>query len=258
MLPEEEFRLVSGEICVGSHVQFHLPADFEYADIRPGSLETGVVLRLHSNEGVEFANVQMDRCPWRLNTPVSELTFIPNPVRAHLENHMAAGLSAIRACRLDVLEQVIGDIIEKPPRILWLAANGGSATICEHLETEWNLVARLGLAVALTRAGSSLTCAVNDWPAEEVFARGLVSDEPARDWLWLFSGSGTSPNLLAAAKKAKSLGLRTYAFTGKPRAEGEHLADLVDNKIVVPLTAQDQLETAFAWIAHAICYYWID
>ena len=98
------------------------------------------------------------------------------------------------------------------------AGNGGSAAQAQHLTGE--LVGRYRddrrpfSAICLSAETSSLTAIMNDYPAEELFARQVEAHGRPGDVLALLSTSGESPNVVAAARRGRSLGLTVWAFTG--------------------------------------------
>jgi D-sedoheptulose 7-phosphate isomerase len=101
---------------------------------------------------------------------------------------------------------------------LLAAGNGGSAAQAQHLTAE--LVGRYRAdrppfsAICLTAETSSLTAIANDYPADELFARQVEAHGRAGDVLVLLSTSGRSPNIVAAARRARECGIRTLAITG--------------------------------------------
>jgi D-sedoheptulose 7-phosphate isomerase len=101
---------------------------------------------------------------------------------------------------------------------LLVAGNGGSAAQAQHLSAE--IVGRYGpdrapfSAVALHSEPSALTAILNDYGIEEVFARQVQAHGRPGDVCVLMSTSGRSPNLVAAAVRARDCGLRTWAMTG--------------------------------------------
>jgi D-sedoheptulose 7-phosphate isomerase len=113
---------------------------------------------------------------------------------------------------------------------IYLCGNGGSAADAQHIAAE--LVGRFtrerkGLAaVALTTDTSILTSVGNDYGFEQIFARQVEALVRPGDVLWAFSTSGTSKNILAAARKAKALGAAVLSFTGKPASPLEGMSDV--------------------------------
>jgi D-sedoheptulose 7-phosphate isomerase len=120
---------------------------------------------------------------------------------------------------LDRWGRLIAEVLCGETRGRLLAAgNGGSAAQAQHLTAE--LVGRYRAdrppfsAICLTAETSSLTAIANDYPADELFARQVEAHGRAGDVLVLLSTSGRSPNIVAAARRARECGIRTLAITG--------------------------------------------
>ena len=113
---------------------------------------------------------------------------------------------------------------------VYLCGNGGSAADAQHIAGEFVgrfMRNRKALpAVAFTTDTSVLTCVANDYSFEDVFTRQVEAMVKPDDVLWAFSTSGTSGNVVAAAKLAKDKGASVLAFTGKPNTPLEKIADL--------------------------------
>ena len=113
---------------------------------------------------------------------------------------------------------------------IYLCGNGGSAADAQHIAGE--LVGRFTrerkalAAVALSTDTSILTCIANDYSFEKVFARQTEALVRKGDILWAFSTSGTSANIIAAAKVAREKGARIITFTGRKDSELEQIADI--------------------------------
>jgi D-sedoheptulose 7-phosphate isomerase len=137
---------------------------------------------------------------------------------------------------------------------VYICGNGGSAADAQHIAGE--LVGRFESnrralsAVALTTDTSVITSIANDVSYEAVFARQVEALVRKGDVLWAISTSGSSANILAAAKVAKKKGALVLAFTGKKNSKLEKLADIclcADNKS----TARSQEIHQLAY--HIIC-----
>ncbi|MBL7152720.1 MAG: SIS domain-containing protein [Phycisphaerae bacterium] len=113
---------------------------------------------------------------------------------------------------------------------VYICGNGGSAADAQHIAGE--LVGRFTRerkalpAVALSTDTSVLTSIANDYAYEKVFARQVEALVKEGDILWAFSTSGTSANVIAAAKLAKEKGASLLAFTGRADTTLEQLADI--------------------------------
>lgn len=110
-----------------------------------------------------------------------------------------------------------------------VAGNGGSAAQAQHLTAE--LVGRYRSeraplsAIALHADTSSFSAIVNDYGAEEVFARQIQAHGRDGDVLVALSTSGRSPNILRAADVAAANGLTVWSLcgaAGSPLEERSH------------------------------------
>lgn len=101
---------------------------------------------------------------------------------------------------------------------LLAVGNGGSAAQAQHLTSE--LVGRYSpdrpafSALSLNTETSALTAILNDYGPDEVFARQVAAHGRPGDVLVALSTSGSSSNAVAAARRARELGLTTWALTG--------------------------------------------
>jgi len=126
---------------------------------------------------------------------------------------------------------------------LLAAGNGGSAAQAQHLTAE--IVGRYCddrrpySAICLTAETSTLTALCNDYPLEELYARQVEAHGRPGDVFVALSTSGRSPNVVAAARRAREAGLRVWAFTGPAP---NPLADASDEALCVdaPRTATVQ------------------
>lgn len=134
-----------------------------------------------------------------------------------------------------------------------LCGNGGSAADAQHFAAELvNRFHRDGKALpalALTTDTSVLTSIGNDSSFERIFARQVEALGRKGDVLLAFSTSGSSPNVLAAAEMARSLGMRVVAFTG---ARGDKLASLSDFALRVPSTETSHIQEVHLAAYHLV------
>jgi D-sedoheptulose 7-phosphate isomerase len=130
-----------------------------------------------------------------------------------------------------------------------VAGNGGSAAEAQHFAAELvgrYLKDRAALpAVALTCDTSTLTAVGNDYGFDRIFERQIEALAQPCDLLLLLSTSGNSPNLIAAASKARQKGCAVVAFTG---AGGGNLANNVDALLAVPSRSVPRIQEM-----HLIC-----
>jgi D-sedoheptulose 7-phosphate isomerase len=137
---------------------------------------------------------------------------------------------------------------------LLVAGNGGSAAEAQHLTAE--LVGRYRderrpfSAIALHAETSSMTAIVNDYGADEMFARQVQAHGRPGDICLLLSTSGQSPNLLAAARRARTCGLTVWAMTGPAP---NPLAALADEAMCVQAGTTATVQEFHLVAVHVIC-----
>jgi D-sedoheptulose 7-phosphate isomerase len=178
--------------------------------------------------------------------------------RKKLLNAAAAAVETKQA----VMESSLDDIIDmasdlsrviKRGGTIYLAGNGGSAADCQHFAAE--LVVRLTgkfnrpslPAVALTVDGALMTAAANDFGFEKLFARQTESLVRKRDLLFLISTSGSSPNLIQAAKAARRNDAAVFGLLG---SSGGKLKKAVDRAIIVPSKSVQRIQEEHIFIIH--------
>jgi D-sedoheptulose 7-phosphate isomerase len=139
-------------------------------------------------------------------------------------------------------------------RTLFVFGNGGSAADAQHLTAE--LVGRFThdrppfAAVALTTNQAVLTAWSNDHSFDDVFARQLEALGRTGDVAWGISTSGRSRNVVLGLERARDLGLRTIALTGRG---GGALAQRADVLLAVPLDETSRIQEAHLVTYHAVC-----
>ncbi|MEO5510732.1 MAG: SIS domain-containing protein [Longimicrobiales bacterium] len=176
-------------------------------------------------------------------------------VSAHLAGLADASARAATDLSDDVaaIADVVIAALERGNKLMF-CGNGGSAADAQHLATEYVVRFRRDRrplpALALTTDTSLLTAAANDLGFEQVFARQVQAHGRSGDILFLHSTSGTSPNLLAAARAARDAGVTTIGVLGKT---GGPLRDLVDHSLLMPTDSSAHAQELQLAIGHAIC-----
>jgi D-sedoheptulose 7-phosphate isomerase len=162
------------------------------------------------------------------------------------------GLRA-QADRLDGWGTELAAVLVAGGRLL-AAGNGGSAAEAQHLTSE--LVGRYRddrppfSAIALHAETSSCTAIGNDYGPDEVFARQVAAHGRPGDLLVLFSTSGHSANILAAARAAGRVGMRIWAFTGPVP---NPLATAVDEVVVADAASTANVQELHLVALHMLC-----
>jgi len=112
----------------------------------------------------------------------------------------------------------------KNAKRVYIAGNGGSAANALHFAND--LVSCGIRAHALTGDVSTLTCIANDQNYDQVFAAQVRAFAEPGDLVLVLSGSGRSPNILAALAAAREVGATSWAVVGDYReTEAEKVAD---------------------------------
>jgi D-sedoheptulose 7-phosphate isomerase len=166
----------------------------------------------------------------------------------------AAGDSEFRAAMLAIAHAVESGL--RAGGKVMLAGNGGSASDAQHIAGEF--LSRLRFdrqplpAIALTTDSSVLTAIGNDYGYEQVFARQLRGLGRKGDVFIAISTSGKSPNVLAALRAAREIGVTTIGFTGT--APGAALMQpLCDLVLAAPSGDTPLIQQIHITAAHAIC-----
>ncbi|WP_103564587.1 D-sedoheptulose-7-phosphate isomerase [Actinomadura rubteroloni] len=175
-----------------------------------------------------------------------------------MENHLhdlAQALVDFRAdaAVLDRWGRDLAGLLDAGGRLL-ACGNGGSAAQAQHLTAE--LVGRYDgerqpfPAVSLHCDTSAVTAIVNDYGADELFARQVRAHGRPGDVLVCLSTSGSSGNVLAAARAAADLGVRTWALTGP---EPNPLAAACDEAVAVEAPSTATVQEIHLVAVHMIC-----
>ena len=138
---------------------------------------------------------------------------------------------------------------------VFVAGNGGSAAEAQHLVGE--LVGRLSAererpplrAAALTGDPSTMTALGNDYGFSEIFARQVESLMRPGDVLVVLSTSGRSANLVAAVRRAATIGGVTVGLLGGTRRD---LHDLCDHVIAVPASSTATIQECHLALVHVL------
>lgn len=171
-----------------------------------------------------------------------------------VEEHRKA-LDAIAPLEVlvDQAAQILIQAIQEGKTIL-LAGNGGSASDAQHIAGEFVgrfLMERKGAsAIALGASDASLTSISNDYGYEQVFSRQVESYRSHTGVLIVYSTSGNSPNILAAAEKARELGIKVIGMTGQ---SGGKLRALCDVCLAMPTNHTPRIQEIHALVGHILC-----
>ena len=112
----------------------------------------------------------------------------------------------------------------KAAKRVYICGNGGSAANAIHFAND---LLSCGIrAYALTGDVATLTRIANDDDYTNVFASQVRAFAEPGDLVLVLSGSGRSPNILAALAAARDVGAKSWAIVGAYReTEAQMLAD---------------------------------
>ena len=162
---------------------------------------------------------------------------------------MAALLTALPDAAISAAIELFWDNYAQQRRVVF-CGNGGSAATASHLPADFqkNMFLHGGRpweCLSLVDSVPLLTAWSNDTAYAQVFAG------QARTWLrpGAISGSGNSPNILAAVEAAHDAGAVTLGWSG---FDGGRLASVAQHSIVVPKHNMQMVEDAHLIIGHLI------
>ncbi len=178
-------------------------------------------------------------------------------IAAHFQSSLDGLTKAVRSAELrattHTIARAVTDALKTGNKLL-LIGNGGSAADAQHIAAE--IVGRYKqerpgwAAIALTTDTSALTAIANDYGFEQIFARQVQGLAKRGDVLFALSTSGRSPNILAALKVARDLGVTTIGFTG---TKGESLRASCDHLFIAPTDDTPVIQQVHMMAMHAIC-----
>jgi D-sedoheptulose 7-phosphate isomerase len=140
-------------------------------------------------------------------------------------------------------------------RTVFVFGNGGSAASASHLMCDMNktVIEPSGphrvRVMALTDNIPLMTAWANDAGYESVFSEQLRNFVQPRDVAFAISGSGDSPNVLAALRLARAAGASTLGLAGY---KGGQMKPLCDICAVVPCENMQMVEDMHHAILHSM------
>ncbi len=177
-------------------------------------------------------------------------------IRAALESSAQTKRTMIQACSRDLIAaaDLISQAMQSGGKLL-LCGNGGSAADSQHIATEF--VVRLSAhtdraalpALALTTDTSTLTAAANDYGFDRVFSRQIEALGRPGDVLIAISTSGSSRNVVEAARAARDRGIPVIAMLGAEKREIGELATLC---IQIPAADSQRVQEGHITAGHIL------
>lgn len=138
---------------------------------------------------------------------------------------------------------------------IFIVGNGGSAATASHFACDLAKGTQCAntapfRVIPLSDNMPLITAWANDVSYDQVFAQQLAPLVRCGDALVVISASGSSPNVLAAARVALRRGAEVIALTGQTGGKLRRLATLL---ATVPSERIEQVEDAHMMIAHSVC-----
>ncbi|MBI5723958.1 MAG: SIS domain-containing protein [Planctomycetes bacterium] len=180
----------------------------------------------------------------------------------YLQKYRARVLQAVAGIDIEKVRQAVDWLgqTRDAAKTIYTCGNGGSAMTASHLACDLLKGASYGQpsrfrVLALTDPIATMTAYANDVSYSAIFVEQLKNFAAAGDVLIAISGSGNSPNVVEAARFARSTGCRTIGLTGR---DGGKLGQAVELNILVPEPHMGIIEDAHMIICHMIGYHFMD
>jgi D-sedoheptulose 7-phosphate isomerase len=165
----------------------------------------------------------------------------------HTEVTNAQGESVLLEVAVNAITEMFKALSANKKKLMF-AGNGGSAGITSHMALDfW----KNGKVKATAFNDSSLLTAVaNDYSYAEVFSKPIEVFAEVGDMLIAISASGSSPNILNAAKAAKTKECLVVTFSGF--SSDNKLRTMGDFNFYVPSFSYGLVETLHAHFIHLL------
>ncbi|MCZ6794142.1 MAG: SIS domain-containing protein [Planctomycetota bacterium] len=178
------------------------------------------------------------------------------PLLDQMQHHVDRTTEVLKQLDLEAVERLVEKLFEayRDGLRVFIFGNGGSAATASHFTEDLAKGTIQGMTAQKRLRVSSLTDSVpfisalgNDCGFETIFREQLATNATAGDVAIALSGSGNSPNVIAAVKWAGENGLYTVGITG---FNGGKLKGLVDLSIHCPILDMEIAENAHTIVMH--------
>ena len=155
------------------------------------------------------------------------MTVIRREIETRYRQLLAISDSQIE--QIETLAKGISDAL-KSGKILYAFGNGGSAAEAQHFTTE--LIGRFKEnrkslpAISLCSDISAMTCIANDFGYDAIFSRQVEGLVKEGDFVFGFTTSGKSKNVIAGLDAARKMGGVAILITGQAPLAVNDLADI--------------------------------
>ncbi|MBE18249.1 MAG: phosphoheptose isomerase [Nitrospinae bacterium] len=138
---------------------------------------------------------------------MDERTFIQDYLKKYKKSILEADVSN----ELIEMKKILLGIKENGRKVI-IAGNGGSASIASHVAVD--LTKQGGIRTINFNEPDLITCFANDYGYSEWISKAIEFYADEGDLIILISSSGSSKNIVNAAKVAKKLKISVITFTG--------------------------------------------
>jgi len=160
------------------------------------------------------------------------------------------GLKSIDLKDLDLASAMILSANQSGKKVI-VVGNGGSAAMASHVAVDF--VKAASIRAINFNESDLITCFANDYGYENWVVKALEAYADLGDLALLISSSGTSLNIINAAKKANEMGLSVITVSGF--LEDNPLRKLGDLNLWVDSTEYNIIEmTHHIWLVAIIDY----
>lgn len=182
----------------------------------------------------------------------SNVYFNSISVGSYLLEYAKEAYEALRSIDLNELDRA--KELMKAKRV-FIGGNGGSLAISDHWTCDFEKGSNRSI-VSLVGRPALLTAIANDYGYEHTLSWQLIAAKcDAWDTVVLISSSGNSPNIIEAAKFAKSQGSKVLGLTG---FDGGALKRISDVNLHIGINNYGVVEDCHQMLMHVLAqYHWI-
>lgn len=180
-----------------------------------------------------------------------------NKIKTYIQNSISTKEKLLQdEAILQKIKQISDEItksLKNGNKILFVG-NGGSASDCDHLATEF--VSRFYKdrhafnAISLTSNNALITALSNDFSYDKAFSRQIEAIGKKGDILFALSTSGNSKNIIDSINIANEMGLLTIGLTGQNQSLMDNICTIL---IKIPSTETPNIQEAQMTLGHLIC-----
>ena len=127
------------------------------------------------------------------------------------KNSINSILSNITDKQLDKSINIIDQIAKRKGKV-YIVGNGGSASIASHVSVDFAKIARIKSSTF--NNSNLITCFANDYGYENWVTEAIKAYMNVNDMIILISSSGTSKNIVNAAKYCKKNSIKLITLSG--------------------------------------------